>query len=65
MEQHDIQIVPSGEFRANPGKYLASADKEPVAISSGGRVFMTIGGLVDLDEADTEEQTSPAESRAR
>lgn len=61
MNEPEIQPVPSGEFRADPARYMERADRELVSLlSTDGRVFVTIGGLANLDEDedDIEEDTA-------
>jgi len=59
MSERRVRVVPSGEFRANPAQYLGKVDQEPVSLrSSDGRVFVTIGGLVDLDEPEEDEEAA-------
>ena len=51
LPQFNIEVIPVDQFCKDPARYLKGIAKKPIAIrASDGRVFMAIGGLVDLEE---------------
>lgn len=50
-EEQEITVVPSGEFRADPSRYLAGVDRQPIRIvSPSGQASLTVMGVADFDE---------------